>query len=192
MPRFLRYLTHPQVTQDPAIPVPQWHLSAIGRQRLISIGKPKSLLNTVAIVASAETKAVETADILADALDIPVKIRERMHENDRSATGYLKPSEFEAVANEFFAKPNSSIRGWERALDAQRRIVDEVNIVLQQYEHGDLLFVGHGAVGTLLYCHLAAIPINRKHDQLAGGGHFFTVSLDNNEVIHEWKPIEDI
>ena len=144
------------------------------------------------IVASAETKAVETANILADALNVPVKIRERMHENDRSATGYLEPGEFEAVANAFFAKPNASIRGWERALDAQCRIVDEVNTVLQQYEHGDLLFVGHGAVGTLLYCHLAAIPIHRKHDQPAGGGNFFTVSLDNNEVIHEWKPIEEI
>ncbi|WP_256467566.1 MULTISPECIES: hypothetical protein [unclassified Bradyrhizobium] len=29
----VRYLTHPQVQIDPAVPVPQWSLSPIGRTR---------------------------------------------------------------------------------------------------------------------------------------------------------------
>ncbi|MGY3075407.1 hypothetical protein ACVWZZ_001778 [Bradyrhizobium sp. LM6.10] len=29
----VRYLTHPQVQIDPAVPVPQWSLSLIGRTR---------------------------------------------------------------------------------------------------------------------------------------------------------------
>jgi hypothetical protein len=49
-----------------------------------------------------------------------------MHENDRSATGFLPPDEFETVANRLFAEPLVSIRGWERAIDAQLRIVREV------------------------------------------------------------------
>ena len=52
-----------------------------------------------------------------------------MHENDRSATGFLEPSEFERVADEFFARPTVSIGGWERAIDAQKRIVGEVEAV---------------------------------------------------------------
>lgn len=31
-----------------------------------------------------------------------------MHENDRSATGFLPPPEFEAVANQFFANPHKA------------------------------------------------------------------------------------
>jgi hypothetical protein len=35
--------------------------------------------------------------------------------------------EFEAVADEFFALPDVSVRRWERAIDAQRRIVSVVD-----------------------------------------------------------------
>jgi hypothetical protein len=34
-----------------------------------------------------------------------------MHENDRSATGFLPPPEFEAVADAFFVRPLESVRG---------------------------------------------------------------------------------
>jgi broad specificity phosphatase PhoE len=67
-----------------------------------------------------------------------------MHENDRSATGFLPPDEFETVANRFFAHPLVSIQGWERAIDAQLRIVREVEHVLARNRAGDVLFVGHG------------------------------------------------
>jgi len=68
------------------------------------------------IVSSGERKAIETAEILAKHLRLAVEVRERMHENDRSATGFLSPPEFEAVADRFFADPHVSIRGWERAV----------------------------------------------------------------------------
>ena len=42
-----------------------------------------------------------------------------LHENDRSATGYLPPNQFEAMADRFFAEPQASVLGWERAVDAQ-------------------------------------------------------------------------
>jgi len=48
-------------------------------------------------------------------------------ENDRSATGYLEPQEFETTANAFFAYPERSIRGWETAQAAQTRIVEAVH-----------------------------------------------------------------
>ena len=55
---------------------------------------------------------------------------------------------------------------------------------------GDLLFVGHGAVGTLLYCHYAMLAISRKHDQSAGGGNYFTARLKDRETLHPWRPME--
>ena len=72
-----------------------------------------------------------------------------MHENDRSATGYLPGPEFEATADRFFAEPQISVRGWERAIDAQARILGAVAETLARHPGGDLLLVGHGAVGTL-------------------------------------------
>jgi broad specificity phosphatase PhoE len=149
-------------------------------------------LGTTQIISSGEPKAVETAEIIARKLNIAVEVREAMHENDRSATGFLPASEFEAVADQFFAQPTVSIRGWERAIDAQLRIVREVEHVLARNRAGDVLFVGHGAVGTLLFCHYAGVAIDRTHDQPAGGGHYFAFIKDRRRVVHPWRRMEDL
>jgi broad specificity phosphatase PhoE len=103
------------------------------------------------VISTGERKAIEAAEIIVAKLNVDAEVREAMHENDRSATGLLLPDEFEAVANQFFAQPNISIRGWERAADVQLPIVREVEHVLARNRLGDVLFVRHGGVGTLLY-----------------------------------------
>ena len=126
MTRCIRYLTHPQVVIDPGLDVRRWSLSAAGRARVDRLAAAGVLAGTRTIVSSAETKARETAAPLAAALGLSVTVRENMHENDRSATGYLPAEAFERVADRFFADPDASVRGWETALEAQRRIVGEV------------------------------------------------------------------
>ena len=113
------YITHPQVQIDANVPVPDWGLSEIGRARALAMLEQPWVGSIRRVVSSAERKAIETAEILARQLGLTVEVRERMHENDRSATGFLPPPEFEAVADRFFANPHKSIRGWERAIDAQ-------------------------------------------------------------------------
>lgn len=190
MPQHVRYLTHPQVQIDPAVPVPEWGLSAIGRSRVEAVVASGALRGTTQVISSGERKAIETARPIADALAIEIEIRPAMHENDRSATGFLAPDEFETVADQFFAHPDRSIRGWERARDAQDRIVREAETVLKRNRPGDCLFVGHGAVGTLLFCHYSGIDINRAHDQPGGGGHYFSMTGQDRGVLHGWKPME--
>ena len=187
----VRYLTHPQVAIDPTVAVEHWGLNAVGRGRLESFKSAEALRKTRSIVSSAETKAIETAQPIADALGIELIIRERMHENDRTATGYLPPDEFEAVADQFFAKPDHSIRGWERAVDAQTRIVAETMSALDHAPDGDVLLVGHGGVGTLLMCHLAHRPIDRSNDQTGGGGgNVFGFERRSYMLRHGWQPME--
>jgi broad specificity phosphatase PhoE len=185
------YLTHPQVQLDPAVPIQSWGLSSIGRARTEIFAKQKPFDRTVRIISSGERKALETAQIIATELNVTVEVREAMHENDRSATGFLPPDEFEAVADRFFAHPTVSIRGWERAVDAQDRIVREAEHVLTQDVDGDVLFVGHGAVGTLLLCHYAGLAIDRAHDQPDGGGNYFALVKEGRRVMHRWRPMEE-
>ena len=188
----LRYLTHPQVRIDASAPVPQWGLNEVGAARVAAFAERRVLSGTTTIVTSAETKAVETAGPIAASLGLKAVVREAMHENDRSATGFLPPSEFETVANEFFANPEIGIRGWERAVDAQVRIVRETEAALAGHHGGDILFVGHGGVGTLLFCHLAGLPIDRMHDQPAGGGNVFAYDLSTRKVGHGWVAMETV
>jgi len=188
----IRYLSHPQVAIDPAVPVPDWGLSPLGLARARAFATAPALGATRRIVSSAERKAVETAECMASVLGIAVEVRPAMHENDRSATGYLPPPEFEAMADAFFAAPDENVRGWERARDAQARIVAEVEAVLAGPITGDVLLVGHGGVGTLLLCHLGAEPIARKRDQPGGGGNLFAFDAGMQNVHHGWRSMEDV
>lgn len=190
MTRVFRYLTHPEVLIDANTPIPEWGLSEIGRQRTLQFRHAHALRQTRSIISSGERKALETADILAIKLGVEVTVRELSHENDRSATGFLEPSEFQSVADEFFAAPTRRVRGWEKALDAQQRIVGQAKQVIRQFPEGDILMVGHGGVGTLLFCHLAALKIDRKHDQIGGGGNVFAFDLDERLIVHSWLPME--
>jgi len=185
------YITHPQVRIDPAIPVPQWGLSELGGARAAAMAAQPWAAGVARIVSSEETKALETAAILAAARSLAVERRADLHENDRSATGFLPPPEFEATADLFFAHPERSIRGWERAVDAQRRIVAAVTAVLAEAPDRQTAFVGHGGVGTLLYCWLARLPIDRRHDQgPGGGGNVFAFDAGARRVLHGWRRID--
>ncbi len=172
--------------------MPDWGLSDVGAARARQAAQSAWTFGVSRIVCSAERKAIEIAEIIAVARGLAVEIRERTHENDRSATGFLPPPEFEKVADLFFANPETSIRGWERAIDAQTRIVGEVEAVMHDGASGDILFVGHGGVGTLLQCHVAASPIARIRDQPGGGGNVFAFSWSPLALIHGWRSIEQM
>ena len=183
------YITHPEVIIDPSVPTPDWGLSPEGLKRVQNLAArlPKTAFH---VVSSAERKALETAWPLAARLATPVEVRPEMHENDRSSTGFLPEAEFNATADSFFSEPTRSVRGWERASDAQTRIVQEVDAVLAKTDR-PVLFTGHGAVGTLLYCALRAIPVDRVWDQ-ARGGNWFAFDSEDRLPHDGWAPIETL
>ncbi len=184
------YLSHPQVQVDPQTPVPDWGLSALGRARAEAFAREPALMAYGRIVSSTEVKAQQTAAILGAALGLPVDVRDDLHENDRSATGYLPEAEFQAVADAFFATPHESVRGWERAIDAQARIAGAVLLALAEAPETPTVIVGHGGVGTLLLCHLAVYPISRAHDQPpVGGGCWFRQTA--TQAPDRWRPLEE-
>jgi broad specificity phosphatase PhoE len=186
----VRYLTHPDVVVDPATPVPRWGLSERGRQRLAVMVTRPWVASIERVVCSAETKSLETATALADHLGLTIEPRPATGELDRSSTGYLPAAEHERVADACFGDPETSASGWERAVDAQVRIVAALADVLEAAATGgDVAVVGHGGVGTLWWCHLARRPIERRWDQ-PGQGHYVTVDAVTGRPRHHWLPID--
>ncbi len=120
------FLTHAEVVVDPAVPIGSWGLSLEGRHRAAQAPALAWGPGDRRIVSSTERKAVETAEVLGAAVGTPVHRDPLLGEIDRSATGYLPPAAFDAVVDAFFAEPARSVRGWERAVDAQARIVRAV------------------------------------------------------------------
>lgn len=189
--RTVWFLTHPQVVVDPAADVRTWHLSPVGRARAEALAGAPVVAAATSLWSSTETKAVETAEAMCGIR--PVLRNERLGENDRSATGFVPPAEFEELADAFFAHPGESVRGWATARDEQNRIVAAVEEILGAPDSGDgdIVLVAHGAVGTLLLCHLLGVPITRDHDQ-PSQGHVFAFDRDTRAVRFTWRPLESL
>lgn len=184
------FISHPEVVVDLAKPVPAWCLSPKGVARMRAFAASETVAAVAVVRSSAETKAVEPAAILADAHGLVPQVREPLHENDRSSTGFMPPPELEKVADAFFANPRESVRGWERAVDAQDRIAAAVEHVLAQSAGGDVAIVAHGGVGTLLLCRYLAEPIDRRRDQ-PFQGHWWAFDVATRKVLQGWTPIAE-
>lgn len=194
MPRHFYFVTHPDVVINPKVPVTMWPLSDVGRARMRSgLSQPWTQAIT-SIYCSTEQKAIDGAEILGNHLSLPVRQLAALGENDRSATGYLPPTQFEKVADEFFASPEQSVLGWERAVDAQARICNAVSaLALSDETHGAIAIVSHGAVGALLYCKLSGVPISRQWDQPpTRGGNYFSFALNPVAVFSGWRAYDGV
>lgn len=186
------FVTHPEVAIDPSVPVPEWPLSSEGIRRATLMLDQSWIGGVRAVFASAERKALDVADIMADRLTLSPVVLVELGENDRSATGYLPKAEFEAVADIFFKYPDESVRGWERAIDAQCRIVRAVDrVIAMAPADGDIAIISHGGVGALLLCHLKNVSISRSEDQPGGGGgNVFSFDIPTRRLLAGWHRID--
>ena len=119
-------------------------------------------------------------------------IRDALGENDRSSTGYLLPIEFEALADRFFAEPDTAVRGWAPARVEQYRIVTALTDLMHDADpSGNTLVVAHGAVGALALAHYLGEPISRAYDQPpTRSGNFFCLDIASRGVRHGWRRID--
>ncbi|ROS74046.1 broad specificity phosphatase PhoE [Curtobacterium sp. PhB130] len=180
------FLTHAEVDVDPAEPIESWRLSATGRIRAGAAHRTAWDPAIARIASSEERKAVETAALLGAAVSGTPTTDPLLGEIDRSATGYLPPAEFEPVVDAFFARPTESVRGWERAVDAQARIVAAVRA--HTADGSDVTIVSHGAVGALLLADLLGEPISRALDQ-PGMGSVFTFDPRTWSARSRWSRV---
>ncbi|WP_114944278.1 histidine phosphatase family protein [Microvirga calopogonii] len=189
----LIFITHPEVVIDPARPVPEWPLNATGRARMERFAGLLADRDVSAVYSSTERKAMDGAAIVAEALGLSYDTDEDLGENDRSATGYIAPPEFWDVVREFFGRPHESIRGWERAVDAQTRIVNAIRRILREDETSDdIVVVSHGGVGCLLTAHLQKVEIGQEsRPQHPGGGCFIVIDRDSFTLTQNWRAIEE-
>jgi broad specificity phosphatase PhoE len=199
------FITHPDVVIDPAKPIERWGLSTRGRERMAALLRQPWLARVGRVLSSSEQKALDGAEILVEALGVPHEVVAELGEYDRSSTGLLPPAEFWPLVEEFFRRPTESIRGWERAVDAQARVLRAVRGVAERAsppadpERPDVVLVAHGAVGSLLLASLSGAAISRDFDAPlppagsppgTGGGYYFPFSIPDLVVKHGWRAVD--
>lgn len=183
------FITHPEVIIDPKVPVPLWSLSEQGRERAASLLNYPWTKEIDLLYSSEELKAHQTAEIIANNLNLEIRTNSKLGEVDRSSTGYLPEIELEKTVKEFFDNPGKSVAGWEMAEMAQKRIVQCVQNVIETNPKSTIAFVSHGMVGGLLICHFKNVPIHRRYMQHQLGS-YFIYNSDDHEIAQEWREIE--
>ena len=126
-------------------PAAEWKLCERGR--LAARRLADELPNGSPFYASAEPKAVETAEIIAAARHTAVEIFDELGEQARRTVGFLSPKGFVKGVKSTFEKPDKVVFGEESANAARRRFAAAVERVTA--EQPDAVIVAHGTVITL-------------------------------------------
>ena len=142
-------IRHSKAEVDPTQPAQEWRLGETGwRRAKLLAGRLNSFGPTV-IWSSKETKAIETAGVIAVAFQVPVRVTDGLEEHHRSGTPYFPTQlEFEGAIERFFAKPDHLVLGTETAEQALKRFTSAIN---QAIALGDwhTVVVTHGTVMAL-------------------------------------------
>ena len=77
-------------------------------------------------------------------------------------------------------------------MDAQERTLQALEQALQTAPpHASVAIVGHGTVGTLLYCHLRACT-PQPGEAPPGLGFYFVFDRQTRRVLQTWKAIDEV
>ena len=145
----------PQI--DPTVPANQWRLSEEGKHLSHELAQELAQHELDLIFSSVEPKAIETAHIVATALEKRVEVVEDLHEHDRNTVGFLEKKKFEASVAQFFNLPNLLTFGHETADQAHHRFSQAVMGIIEKYPDKNIALVTHGTVLTLFVSRLVRI-----------------------------------
>jgi broad specificity phosphatase PhoE len=102
------------------------------------------------MIASKELKAQQTAQVIAQALKLPLGIEFDLHEHERpQAAGLNSREQFETQLSAFFDHPDRLIFGSESADEAYLRFSGTLDRLIKTYPQESLVLVSHGTVISL-------------------------------------------
>ena len=102
------------------------------------------------MLSSRLPKATETARIIANALDLPLQLRDGLEEHHRLKEDYIAgEGAFRDILDQFFRRPEEMVLGQESATDALKRFAGAIRDLMDETEDDELV-VSHGTVISLL------------------------------------------
>lgn len=141
---------HSQPEIEPDKPASTWQLSESGRTRARKLAHELCGFNPTSIWCSKEPKAIETAQILADMLNVPVNVTDGLEEHHRDNVPYFPlQDEFEQAIEQFFLNPEEPVLGDETAQQALQRFTAAIDRIIATGTAETAIVVTHGTVMTL-------------------------------------------
>ena len=146
MPRVM-LVRHAEPHIDIDLPAAEWSLTPRGVASTQRLAVELLAANPSLIIASPERKALETARILAGALDVPIEQDERFSEQGAEAGQFLTDyAEFRALVRHHFDHPDEVVLRQESSHAARERFGEAVDARLETAASGVPVIVSHGRI----------------------------------------------
>jgi 2,3-bisphosphoglycerate-dependent phosphoglycerate mutase len=133
---------HGRPVIDPDSPPTTWPLCPEGREAVARLAGQLSAYAPAAVVSSPEPKALETAEIIAQALGLKVVADDGLHEHKRPALAFGTEEAFRARIAQVFSDPAKPVAGGESVAQA----CDRLSSALAGHPTRPLVAVTHGTV----------------------------------------------
>jgi broad specificity phosphatase PhoE len=156
--RILLLIRHSLPEIDKDLPAREWILSEEGKARAYRLAERLIRYQPEIVTTSPEPKAMQTAEIVAGKLHLPIHVIDELHEHERSLVPYLSPTNFEAVVHKFFEKPDTLVFGSETADKAHERFSRAVYSAMARNGNSRIAIVSHGTVISLFVSRLTRQP----------------------------------
>ena len=153
--RKLVLVRHSKPEISPDRPASSWRLGDAGRRRSELLASRLLGLNPSTLWSSEEPKAVETAELVARTLGVPVRTADGLEEHHRDGVHYFPQRErFEEAVERLFHRPDRLVFGTETGEQALRRFTAAIDRVIEA-ERTDSIVVTHGTVMALYLARVA-------------------------------------
>jgi broad specificity phosphatase PhoE len=167
---------------EPQVNAHEWRLSTEGRARCIPLAEKLAGCDPDFIVSSLEPKALETAQIVANQLNLPLETETYLHEHARRTVQFESQDGFQAAIERFFQQPEELVFGEETAGQAYRRFSKAIERVRDRHPHLNPLIVAHGTVISLFVARKCEIEPYSIWQQL-GLPAYITLSLPELKLL---------
>ena len=144
--RRLVLVRHAQVRLDPELPPRLWELTAEGRAAAERLAQLPVFVGVAAVVTSPEPKARATAEPIATAAGVELRVEQDLREAERGPAPVADRARFVAQVDAWLG--GAPVPGWESVDAAAARIVACVARLLGELT-GDVVLVSHGTVLSL-------------------------------------------
>ena len=182
MKKYLILVKHslPEIVES--LPAREWKLSEVGRERARKLVDQLRDYQPDVIISSVESKAIETAEIIAEKLVLAVYVVEGLHEHDRGNAAFLSKDDFQKAVREFFSKPTELVFGNETADQSYERFRQTILSVLNSHQEETIIVVAHGTVISLFVSRLTGVHDFSLWSDL-GLPSFIVIDLQTNTLV---------
>lgn len=144
-------LRHAETSIDLTKPARDWSLTEAGRISTVELSKSQVFSKMEGIIHSSENKARETADIIADELQVQTYELPELDELRRDHTTQLTNEEYRARVLQTLTNWEKPAPEWESGEDALDRFLEGIRRINLMFDNKDILVVSHGIVLTLYF-----------------------------------------